>query len=174
VLRATRVPDALWKALTALVLMSSTTRLTSCTSLVIRVEMRARTSCGTRDQSAVIASSDDTGRSTTGARTFAPRPGQRGPDFRDRHARATGVVESASPPGQEGPEHPLHLALMWSASRFADRACGPAGAGPGPVWVAVLISGPTEDLEPRASLAPPNRRSDAGDAFGRASALIPA
>lgn len=45
---------------------SSTTRLTSGTWLVILFEMRASTSYGTRVQSAVIASSEDTGRSTMG------------------------------------------------------------------------------------------------------------
>src|SRR5690606_18144776 len=45
---------------------SSTTRLTSRTSLVIRVEILARTSYGSRDQSAVMASSLETGRSTIG------------------------------------------------------------------------------------------------------------
>ena len=45
---------------------SSVTRLTSATSLVIRVEMRSRTSYGSRAQSAVIASSEVTGRITTG------------------------------------------------------------------------------------------------------------
>ena len=49
-----------------LLVTSSTTRLTSGTSLVIRVEILARTSYGTRVQSAVIASSEETGRSTTG------------------------------------------------------------------------------------------------------------
>ena len=49
-----------------LLVTSSTTRLTSLTSLVIRVEIRASTSYGTRVQSAVIASSDDTGRKTIG------------------------------------------------------------------------------------------------------------
>ena len=49
-----------------LLVTSSTTRLTSGTSLVIRDEMCARTSYGTRVQSAVIASSELTGRSTTG------------------------------------------------------------------------------------------------------------
>ncbi len=49
-----------------LLVMSSTTRFTSRTSLVMRVEILASTSYGTRVQSAVIASSDDTGRSTTG------------------------------------------------------------------------------------------------------------
>ena len=49
-----------------LLVMSSTTRLTSGTSLVIRVEIRVSTSYGSRDQSAVIASSLETGRSTTG------------------------------------------------------------------------------------------------------------
>ena len=49
-----------------LLVTSSTTRLTSGTSLVIRVEIRAITSYGRRDQSAVIASSLETGRSTTG------------------------------------------------------------------------------------------------------------
>ncbi len=49
-----------------LLVTSSTTRLTSGTSLVIRLEMLASTSCGSRDQSAVMASSLDTGRSTTG------------------------------------------------------------------------------------------------------------
>ncbi|MDT5009830.1 MAG: hypothetical protein QOH57_1447 [Mycobacterium sp.] len=39
-----------------LLVMSSTTRFTSDTSLVIRVEMRSSTSNGTRVQSAVIAS----------------------------------------------------------------------------------------------------------------------
>ena len=45
---------------------SSTTRLTSRTSLVMRFEMRDSTSYGRRVQSAVMASSDDTGRSTIG------------------------------------------------------------------------------------------------------------
>src|SRR4051812_13646749 len=45
---------------------SSTTRFTPGTSFVIRLETRARTSYGTRVQSAVIASSDDTGRRTIG------------------------------------------------------------------------------------------------------------
>ena len=45
---------------------SRTTRLTPATSLVIRLETRASTSYGSRVQSAVIASSLDTGRSTIG------------------------------------------------------------------------------------------------------------
>ena len=49
-----------------LLVTSRTTRLTSGTSLVIRVEIRASTSSGSRAQSAVIASSLVTGRSTTG------------------------------------------------------------------------------------------------------------
>ena len=49
-----------------LLVTSRTTRLTSGTSLVMRVEIRAIRSYGRRDQSAVIASSLDTGRSTTG------------------------------------------------------------------------------------------------------------
>ena len=49
-----------------LLVTSSTTRLTSATSLVIRVEMRSSTSYGRRVQSAVIASSLETGRSTIG------------------------------------------------------------------------------------------------------------
>jgi hypothetical protein len=49
-----------------LLVTSSTTRLTSPTSLVIRVEILASTSYGTRVQSAVIASSEETGRSTIG------------------------------------------------------------------------------------------------------------
>src|SRR5690606_5467982 len=49
-----------------LLVTSSTTRLISRTSLVIRVEMRSSTSYGTRAQSAVIASSLVTGRSTIG------------------------------------------------------------------------------------------------------------
>ena len=49
-----------------LLVTSRTTRLTSATSLVMRVEMRASTSYGSRVQSAVIASSDETGRSTIG------------------------------------------------------------------------------------------------------------
>jgi hypothetical protein len=49
-----------------LLVMSSTTRLTSRTSLVIRVEIRASTSYGSRAQSAVIASSLVTGLITTG------------------------------------------------------------------------------------------------------------
>ena len=49
-----------------LLVTSSTTRLTSGTSLVIRVEILARTSYGTRVQSAVIASSEETGRNTIG------------------------------------------------------------------------------------------------------------
>jgi hypothetical protein len=46
--------------------MSTVTRLTSGTSLVIRVEIVSRTSYGSRAQSAVMASSEVTGRSTTG------------------------------------------------------------------------------------------------------------
>jgi hypothetical protein len=49
-----------------LLVTSSTTRFTSGTSLVIRVDIRARTASGSRAQSAVIASSLATGRSTTG------------------------------------------------------------------------------------------------------------
>ena len=49
-----------------LLVTSSTTRLTSRTSFVMRFEMRASTSYGKRVQSAVIASSDETGRSTIG------------------------------------------------------------------------------------------------------------
>ncbi len=49
-----------------LLVTSSTTRLICGTSLVTRVEMCARTSSGSRAQSAVIASSLVTGRSTTG------------------------------------------------------------------------------------------------------------
>jgi hypothetical protein len=49
-----------------LLVTSSTTRLISGTSLVTRVEIRASTSSGSRAQSAVIASSLVTGRSTTG------------------------------------------------------------------------------------------------------------
>src|SRR5579859_1267264 len=49
-----------------LLVMSRTTRFTSGTSLVTRVEMRASTSAGSRAQSAVMASSLVTGRSTTG------------------------------------------------------------------------------------------------------------
>lgn len=45
---------------------SKTTRLTSLTSLVIRVEIFSNTSYGRRVQSAVMASSEDTGRSTIG------------------------------------------------------------------------------------------------------------
>ena len=45
---------------------SNTTRFTSRTSLVIRVEIFSNVSYGTRDQSAVIASSLDTGRNTIG------------------------------------------------------------------------------------------------------------
>ena len=49
-----------------LLVTSSTTRLTSATSFVIRVEIRSSTSYGRRVQSAVIASSELTGRSTIG------------------------------------------------------------------------------------------------------------
>ena len=49
-----------------LLVTSSTTRFTSGTSLVTRVEIRASTSSGSRAQSAVIASSLVTGRSTMG------------------------------------------------------------------------------------------------------------
>lgn len=49
-----------------LLVTSSTTRLMPRHSLVMRVEMVASTSYGTRDQSAVIASSELTGRSTIG------------------------------------------------------------------------------------------------------------
>ena len=45
---------------------SSTTRFTSATELVMRVEILASTSYGRRVQSAVIASSDETGRRTIG------------------------------------------------------------------------------------------------------------
>src|SRR3954454_5453085 len=45
---------------------SRTTRFTSRTSLVMRVEIFSSTSYGTRVQSAVMASSDDTGRRTIG------------------------------------------------------------------------------------------------------------
>ena len=45
---------------------SSTTRLTSRTSFVMRFEIFASTSYGRRVQSAVMASSEDTGRSTIG------------------------------------------------------------------------------------------------------------
>lgn len=45
---------------------SSTTRLTSLTSLVMRVEIFSSTSYGRRVQSAVIASSEETGRRTIG------------------------------------------------------------------------------------------------------------
>ncbi len=49
-----------------LLVTSSTTRLTPSTSLVMRFEMRDRTSSGIRAQSAVMASSLVTGRRTTG------------------------------------------------------------------------------------------------------------
>lgn len=49
-----------------LLVTSRTTRLTSATSLVMRVEILASTSYGSRDQSAVMASSEETGRSTIG------------------------------------------------------------------------------------------------------------
>ena len=49
-----------------LLVTSSTTRLTPSTSLVMRFEMRDRTSSGIRAQSAVMASSLMTGRRTTG------------------------------------------------------------------------------------------------------------
>ena len=49
-----------------LLVTSSTTRLTPRTSLVMRVEILSSTSYGTRDQSAVMASSEDTGRKTIG------------------------------------------------------------------------------------------------------------
>ena len=49
-----------------LLVISRVTRFTSRTSLVIRVEILARTAYGTRDQSAVIASSLETGRNTIG------------------------------------------------------------------------------------------------------------
>src|SRR5215469_8872656 len=49
-----------------LLVTSSTTRLISLTSLVIRVATRASTGSGSRAQSAVMASSLVTGRSTTG------------------------------------------------------------------------------------------------------------
>src|SRR5437763_1180081 len=46
--------------------MSSVTRFTPATSLMIRFEIRSSRSYGRRAQSAVIASSDVTARSTTG------------------------------------------------------------------------------------------------------------
>ena len=49
-----------------LLVTSRVTRLISLTSLVMRVEMRSRTSYGSRAQSAVMASSEVTGRITTG------------------------------------------------------------------------------------------------------------
>lgn len=49
-----------------LLVTSRTTRLTSDTSFVIRFEIFASVSYGIRVQSAVMASSDDTGRSTIG------------------------------------------------------------------------------------------------------------
>jgi len=49
-----------------LLVTSKTTRFTSRTSFVIRVEIFSKVSYGTRDQSAVIASSLETGRSTIG------------------------------------------------------------------------------------------------------------
>ena len=49
-----------------LLVTSSTTRLTSGTSPVIRLEILASSSYGSRDQSAVMASSLETGRSTIG------------------------------------------------------------------------------------------------------------
>lgn len=49
-----------------LLVMSSTTRFTSLTSLVILVEIRSNKSYGNRDQSAVMASSLETGRRTMG------------------------------------------------------------------------------------------------------------
>ncbi len=48
-----------------LLVMSKTTRLTPGTSLTIRFEIRASTSCGSRAQSAVMASSDVTTRTAT-------------------------------------------------------------------------------------------------------------
>ncbi len=63
-----RGPDAYSHSIVpgGLLVMSSTTRLTSGTSLVIRVEIRYRTASGSRAQSAVMASSLVTGRSTIG------------------------------------------------------------------------------------------------------------
>src|SRR3954452_171011 len=49
-----------------LLVMSRVTRLTSATSLVMRVEIFSSRSNGRRAQSAVIASSEVTGRRTTG------------------------------------------------------------------------------------------------------------
>src|SRR4051794_37211941 len=49
-----------------LLVTSTATRLIARTSLVIRVEIVSMTSYGNRAQSAVMASSDVTGRSTTG------------------------------------------------------------------------------------------------------------
>src|SRR5262249_61870894 len=57
-----------------LLVTSSTTRLISGTSLVIRVEIRAISSYGSRDQSAVMASSLETGRSTIGCPYVRPSP----------------------------------------------------------------------------------------------------
>src|SRR4051812_14797197 len=57
-----------------LLVTSRTTRLTSGTSFVMRVEIVASTSYGRRVQSAVIASSDETGRSTTGWPYVRPSP----------------------------------------------------------------------------------------------------
>ena len=53
---------------------SSTTRFTSRTSFVMRFEMRASTSYGSRVQSAVMASSLETGRSTIGWPYVRPSP----------------------------------------------------------------------------------------------------
>jgi hypothetical protein len=56
-----------------LLVTSSTTRFTPGTSLVIRVDIRASSWQGSRVRSAVMASSLDTGRSTTGAWAAAAR-----------------------------------------------------------------------------------------------------
>jgi hypothetical protein len=67
--RQAQSPDAIYSHSIVpggLEVTSSTTRLTPSTSFVIRFEILASTSYGSRVQSAVIASSEDTGRSTIG------------------------------------------------------------------------------------------------------------
>ena len=122
--------------------MSRTTRLTSSTSFVMRVEMRSSTSVGRRAQSAVIASSLVIGRSTIGCAYVRPSPCT--PTERTSARSTTGNCHtSRSSPGS------FELfARMASASRtVARRAASTAPTmriarpGPGNGWRQTIDSG---------------------------------
>jgi len=92
VLRATRVPRRPTEGSDGLGLDVEHHPVDLVHSLVIPVEMRARTSCGTHDHAAVIATSDDTGRSTTGCPYVQPSP----------WAARAGLPRSARPSNRRG------------------------------------------------------------------------